>query len=123
MGSVRRLLLVTFLVVSAWTGGGLVVDRQVEHTGQLVLGVFTAGVLAALLVPQPTKVRMQTLAVVGIATLGEIVGSLVWPLRLPAREPAGVRATGHGLVYLAGLSLATLAARVTAPSSPPVPSP
>ena len=109
MRSVRRLPLVTLLVVSAWTVGGLVVDRHVGHTGQLALGVFTAGVLAALLALQPPTVRLQTLAVVGIATLGEIVGSLAWGLygyrleNLPAFVPPG-----HGLVYLAGLSLATL---------------
>lgn len=114
MRLVPRLPLLTLLVVSAWTIGGLVVDRQVGHTGQLALGVFTAGVLAALLVFQPTTVRLQTLAVVGIATLGEVVGSLVWGLygyrleNLPAFVPPG-----HGLVYLAGLSLATLLARRT----------
>jgi hypothetical protein len=57
-------------------------------------------------------VRVQTLAVVGIATLGEVIGSLVWGLygyrleNLPAFVPPG-----HGLVYLAGLSLATLLTR------------
>ena len=102
MRAVRRLPLVTLLVVTAWTVGGLVVDQQVGHTGQLALGVFTAGVLAALLALQPTTVRLQTLAVVGIATVGEIVGSLVWGVygyrleNLPAFVPPG-----HGLVYLA----------------------
>ena len=114
MRSVRRLPLVTLVVVAVWTVGGLVVDRQVGHTGQLALGLFTVGVLAVLLAFQPTTVRLQTLAVVGIATLGEIVGSLVWGLygyrleNLPAFVPPG-----HGLVYLAGLSLATLLARRT----------
>ncbi len=52
------------------------------------------------------------MAVVAIATLGEILGSLVWGLygyrleNLPAFVPPG-----HGLVYLAGLSLATILAR------------
>lgn len=112
MRVVRRLPLVTLVVVSAWTLGGLAVDRQVGHTGQLALGVFTVGVLATLLAFQPTAVRVQTLAVVVIATLGEIVGSLVWGLygyrleNLPTFVPPG-----HGLVYLAGLSLAALLAR------------
>ena len=107
-----RLPLATLLVVSAWTVGGLVVDRQVGHTGQLALGVFTVGVLVALLALHPTTVRIQTLAVVVIATLGEVIGSLVWGLygyrleNLPAFVPPG-----HGLVYLAGLSVATLLAR------------
>jgi hypothetical protein len=106
---VLRLPFVTLLVVGAWTVGGLVVDRQVGHAGQLALGLFTIGVLAALLAAHSTTVRLQTLAVVAIATVGEVIGSLVWGLysyrldNLPAFVPPG-----HGLVYLAGLSLATL---------------
>jgi hypothetical protein len=55
---------------------------------------------------------VQTLAVVTIASLGEVVGSLLWGVyhyrleNLPAFVPPG-----HGLMYLAGLSLATLAGR------------
>ena len=116
MEVVRRVPLVTLVVVAAWTVGGLVADRHVGHTGQLALGVFTAGVLVALLALHPTTVRLQTLAVVVIATLGEVVGSIVWGLytyrleNLPAFVPPG-----HGLVYLGGLSLATvLATRATA---------
>ena len=115
MRVVRRLPLATLLVVTAWTVGGLAVDRHVGHTGQLALGVFTAGVLAALLALHPRTVRLQTLAVVAIATFGEVIGSLVWGLygyrleNLPAFVPPG-----HGLVYLAGLSLATLMARRSA---------
>jgi hypothetical protein len=111
---VRRLPLITLLVVTAWTVGGLVVDRHVGHTGQLALGAFTAGVLVALLALHTPTVRLQTLAVVGIATLGEIVGSLLWGVygyrldNLPAFVPPG-----HGLVYLAGLSLAALLATRT----------
>jgi hypothetical protein len=111
---VPRLPLATLLVVTAWTAGGLVVDRHVGHGGQLVLGVLTASVLAALLALHAKAVRLQTLAVVGVATLGEVVGSLVWGLygyrleNLPAFVPPG-----HGLVYLAGLSLATLLATRT----------
>lgn len=112
MRVVRRLPLLTLIVVVAWTVGGLAVDRQVGHTGQLALGVFTVGVLATLLAFQPRSVRAQTLAVVVVATLGEVVGSLVWGLygyrleNLPTFVPPG-----HGLVYLAGLSLAALLAR------------
>ena len=106
---VRRPVLV-FVVVSAWTVGGLWLDSQVEGTGQLGLGVLTACVLAALLILQPSVIRLQALAVVAIATLGEVVGSLIWGLygyrleNLPAFVPPG-----HGLVYLGGFALATLA--------------
>lgn len=107
----RRLPLATLLVITAWTTGGLIVDQHVGHTGQLVLGVLTAAVLTVLLAFHPPTVRIQTLTVVVIATTGEILGSLVWGLygyrleNLPAFVPPG-----HGLVYLAGLSLATLLA-------------
>jgi len=111
MRVVRGLPLATFLVVAAWTVGGLAVDRHVGHAGQFALGIFTVGVLAGLLALHPAAVRVQTLAVVAIATLGEVIGSLVWGLynyrldNLPTFVPPG-----HGLVYLAGLSLATMLA-------------
>ena len=97
-------------VVAVWTVGGLWLDGRVGETGQLALGVLTAGVLAALLSLQPSTVRLQALAVVAIATLGEVVGSLIWGLygyrleNLPAFVPPG-----HGIVYLGGLALATIA--------------
>lgn len=106
---VRRPALVLSVVV-IWTSGGLWLDAHVGAGGQFALGVLTAGVLAGLLSLQPSTVRLQALAVVGIATVGEIVGSLVWGLygyrleNLPAFVPPG-----HGLVYLGGLALATLA--------------
>jgi hypothetical protein len=106
---VRRPSLV-LLVVSIWTVGGLWLDSKVGGTGQLALGVLTIGVLAGLLRVQSTTVRLQALAVVAIATIGEVIGSLIWGLygyrleNLPAFVPPG-----HGLVYLGGLALATLA--------------
>lgn len=109
MSVVRRLPLVTLAVVTAWTALGLVVDRLAGGPGQLLLGILTVGVLVALLALHPAAIRLQTLVVVVVATLGEILGSLVWGLyayrleNLPAFVPPG-----HGLVYLAGLSLATL---------------
>lgn len=108
---VRRLPLLTLTVVAAWTVGGLVVDQHVGHRGQLALGGFTVLVLATLLALHPAAVRFQTLAVVAIATIGEVVGSIIWGVytyrleNLPTFVPPG-----HGLVYLAGLSLATLLA-------------
>ena len=92
---VRRLPAVTLSVVAVWTVGALWIDQHLDRTGQLVLGVFTACVLAALLALQPAAVRLQTLAVVGIATLGEVIGSIVWGVyTLQAREPPDVRAAG-----------------------------
>jgi hypothetical protein len=109
---VRRLPLLTLVTVVTSIVAVLAADRHVGRGGQLSLGVLTALVLAVLLVFQPRTVRLQTLAVVGFATIGEIIGSLVWGLygyrlhNLPAFVPPG-----HGLVYLAGLSLATLLTR------------
>ncbi len=105
-----RPALVTLATVTAWTGGGLWLDRHVGRDGQLLLGVLTCVVLAALLTLHSSAVRLQAVAVVGVATVGEVMGSLVWGVygyrleNLPAFVPPG-----HGLVYLAGLSLATLA--------------
>jgi hypothetical protein len=106
----RALLTVT--VATVYIAAGLWLDRYVDRREQLLLGVLTAAVLCALLLLHPPAVRVQTLAVVGIATMGEVIGSLVWGLytyrleNLPAFVPPG-----HGLVYLAGLSVATLLAK------------
>lgn len=101
---------VTLVIAVPYMAVGLWADRYVGHGGQLLLGLLTAAVLAGLLVLQPRSIRIQTLGVVGIATLGEVIGSLVWGLysyrldNLPAFVPPG-----HGLVFLCGVSLATLA--------------
>lgn len=107
----RRPALVTLTTISAWTVGGLWLDGQLGTTGQLLLGVLTTGVLVGLLALHAPAVRLQALGVVAIATVGEVVGSLIWGLygyrleNLPAFVPPG-----HGLVYLTGLSLATVCA-------------
>lgn len=107
-----RVAWVTLAVAVPYTAGGLLLDGRVGLTGQLLLGLLTACVLGCLLALQPRSVRVQTLALVCVATVGEVVGSLVWGLyayrldNLPAFVPPG-----HGLVFLCGLSLATLAAR------------
>lgn len=106
-----RLPSATLLVVTTSIAAVLFADQHVGHAGQLVLGMATAVVLAVLLALQSKTVRLQTIAVVGIATLGEVVGSLIWGLyqyrlgNLPSFVPPG-----HGLVYLGGLSLAALLA-------------
>jgi len=109
---VRRPALVTLATVAVWTVGGLWLDGHVGRTGQLLLGVLTAVVFGGLLWLHAPAVRLQALAVVGFATMGEVIGSLVWGLysyrldNLPAFVPPG-----HGLVYLAGFSLAALVGR------------
>ena len=107
--AVRRVAIVTLATVSVWIVVGLWVDAQVGEVGQTLLGILTAVVLAGLLTLQSAAVRWQTLGVVVVATVGEVVGSLIWGLyeyrleNLPAFVPPG-----HGLVYLAGIALATL---------------
>jgi hypothetical protein len=107
-----RLAAVTLAVAAPYTTGGLWADRYVDLRAQLLLGVLTATVLAALLALQSRTVRVQTIALVGVATVGEVIGSLIWGVysyrldNLPAFVPPG-----HGLVFLCGVSLATLAAR------------
>ena len=104
-----RAPLATLAIVTTWIATALALDQRVGHPGQLALGACTAVVLLALLSLHPSRIRAQTFAVVIIATCGEVIGSLIWGLysyrleNLPAFVPPG-----HGLVYLAGLSLATL---------------
>jgi hypothetical protein len=112
MPTMRRLALLTLAVAVPYTASGLWADRYVDLPGQLLLGLLTATVLAGLLVLQPRAVRAQTVALVGVATMGEIIGSLIWGVysyrldNLPAFVPPG-----HGLVFLCGVSLAALSAR------------
>jgi hypothetical protein len=105
----HRRAVVTLSTIAIWIVGGLWIDSQVGWTGQVALGILTACFLAGLLAIHSPAVRLQTLGVVMFATLGEVVGSLIWGLydyrleNLPAYVPPG-----HGLIYLAGFSLATL---------------
>src|SRR6266571_6390231 len=85
-------------------------DREVSLSGQLGLGFATwAGLLAALW-PLGLERQLQTLLVVGVATCVEVVGSILWGVysyrlhNLPLFVPPG-----HGLVYLAGISLSETA--------------
>ena len=85
-------------------------DRHVELTGQLGLGAATWAVLGYALWRLPPERRVQTLLVVGVATCMEVVGSILWGVytyrlhNLPLFVPPG-----HGLVYLAGISLSETA--------------
>jgi hypothetical protein len=107
----HRRAVVTLSTIAIWIVCGLWLDGQVGETGQVVLGLLTACYLGGLLALHSRAVRLQTLGVVVFATLGEVVGSLIWGLydyrleNLPAYVPPG-----HGLIYLAGYSLATVCA-------------
>jgi hypothetical protein len=99
--------------IAAYLAALLAVDTQVGLGVQLGLGALTWVVLGVLLTRFPAERRAQALGVVLFATVGEVTGSILWGVyhyrlhNLPMFVPPA-----HGLVYLAGLSLATaLAAR------------
>jgi hypothetical protein len=101
--------LFTLAVILVFVALGLA-DRHVDLTGQLGLGFATWLVLLAALRPLSVERRVQTLLVVGVATCMEVVGSILWGVytyrlhNLPLFVPPG-----HGLVYLAGISLSETA--------------
>ncbi len=108
-GSDHLAALVTLVAVPVWAFVGLRLDSRVGSDGQFVLGALTVVVFVALLRLHAPAVRFQALGVVAIATVGEVIGSLVWGLysyrleNIPAFVPPG-----HGLVYLTGFSVAVL---------------
>jgi hypothetical protein len=92
----------------------LALDHYATYPEQLALGALTFVVLGAALSRVPLERRAQALAVVAFATIGEVVGSLVWGVyhyrlhNLPLFVPPA-----HGLVYLTGLSLSLALRRHT----------
>ena len=94
--------------IAALLAATLALDRYSDYPEQLCLGVIVSLVFVAALTRVPLEVRAQALGVVCFATIGEVTGSLVWGVyhyrlqNLPLFVPPA-----HGLVYLAGLSLAT----------------
>jgi hypothetical protein len=96
----------------AYLAALLAVDTQASHAQQLALGALTWAVLAAVLVPLSPARRAQAVGVVAFATVGEVIGSLLWGVyhyrlhNLPLFVPPA-----HGLVYLCGLALALALAR------------
>lgn len=85
----------------------LALDRHASYPQQLGLGALTIVVLLAALTQLPAARRAQAVGVVLFATIGEVIGSLVWGVyhyrlhNLPLFVPPA-----HGLVYLTGLALA-----------------
>ena len=95
------------LALLAFIGVLLAVDTQVDARAQLVLGLAAWTALALALRPVAPLLRVQALVVVVVATCAEVVGSIIWGVytyrleNLPSFVPPC-----HGLVYLAGVSLA-----------------
>jgi hypothetical protein len=99
------------LALVAFIGAVLALDTQVDARQQLVLGLAAWVALAVALRGVPRLLGAQALVVVVVATCAEVVGSIVWGVytyrleNLPSFVPPC-----HGLVYLAGASLAAWAA-------------
>ncbi len=99
------------LAIVAFIGVLLAVDTQVDAGGQLLLGLAAWIALALALRGVAPLMRAQALVVVVVATCAEVVGSIIWGVytyrleNLPSFVPPC-----HGLVYLAGVSLAVWAA-------------
>lgn len=85
---------------------GLALDRYADLGLQFLLGVCTWGFLAIAFAYLTPMERAQTSVVVVVATMAEVIGSILWGIyeyrlgNLPLFVPAG-----HGLVYLTGLRL------------------
>ena len=99
------------LALLGFIGVLLAVDTQVDARQQLLLGLAAWIALAVALRGVPPLLRAQALVVVVVATGAEVVGSIIWGVytyrleNLPSFVPPC-----HGLVYLAGASLAAWAA-------------
>lgn len=93
-------------VVVAWITVTLTVDSRASFAVQCVLGAVTWALLIALLARESPLVRAQTAVVVVFATIVEYLSSPIFGVYLyrlhdvPAYVPPG-----HGLVYLAALSV------------------
>lgn len=99
-------LLVAFIVIG---GPALALDRSGDAFQQAVLGLCAWTFLAVALRLQPREVRTQVLVLVAVATVLEVIGSIVWGAyryrlgNLPLYVPAA-----HGLFYLSALRAASL---------------
>jgi hypothetical protein len=94
---------------AAFVAIALPLDRATSSLEQSALGLTSWIFLGIALRLQPPAVRIQVATLVVLATLLEIVGSIVWGAyryrleNLPLYVPAG-----HGLFYLAALRVASL---------------
>jgi hypothetical protein len=97
------------MAFAAFVAIALPLDRATSMLEQSALGLTAWVFLAIALRLQQPAVRVQVAALVVLATLLEIIGSIVWGAyryrleNLPLYVPAG-----HGLFYLAALRVASL---------------
>ncbi len=102
----------TLALLGAFSALVLVVlplDARATVAQHLAFGVLAWLFLGVALALQPRAIRTQVLVLVGVATVLEVIGSLVWRAYtyrledLPLYVPAG-----HGLFYLTALRVAGL---------------
>ena len=99
-------LLISF---AAYIAIALPLDRDIDYWQQTALGLTAWVFLAVALRLQPRDVRVQVIVLVVIATILEVIGSIIWGAYryrlddLPLYVPAG-----HGLFYLSALRAAAL---------------
>ena len=97
------------IAFAAFVAIALPLDRATSLLEQSALGLTAWVFLAVALWLQPPAVRVQVATLVVLATVLEIIGSIVWGAyryrleNLPLYVPAG-----HGLFYLAALRVASL---------------
>lgn len=95
------------LLVGSYATVILSLDAQVGSRARLLLAVATWVFLALALMPRSDIWRARTVAVVVVATAGELLGSQVLGLyEYRAGSVPGYVPPGHGLVFLAGCGLA-----------------
>ena len=103
-GTVALLAAFTLFVALA-----LPLDRETDLLQQSVLGLSAWVFLAIALRLQPRETRVQVLVLVAVATVLEVIGSIVWGAyryrlgNLPLYVPAA-----HGLFYLSALRASSL---------------
>ena len=103
---VRNRPVVFCLLMACFFAALFAIDRSVDLRGQLTLGLVTWVLLGAVAWKLSPPERAQVAVVVLVATLTEVVGSILWGVysyrlgNLPLFVPPG-----HGLVYLTGLRL------------------
>lgn len=108
--TVRGTVLLTFAFVT-FAALILALDGSATPLTHLALGIAAWIFFAATLRLQPREIRVQVLILVCVATVLEVIGSVVWRAYtyrfedLPLFVPAG-----HGLFYLCALRVAALPA-------------
>ena len=96
---------------TAYVAIALPLDRGTDALQQAALGLTAWVFLAIALRLQPRDVRVQVLVLVALATVLEVIGSIIWGAyryrleNLPLYVPAA-----HGLFYLSALRAASLPA-------------